>query len=157
MTYVHVGRTTIIIAHRLSTIKDADCIYVMGDGTVLESGTHEELLANGDNVYYDLVEAQKLRDSGNIHTTEASDMPFLSEKNEGEYYSGVTKEASPLGPGRASYSLTGDASAKKPERNAPYTMTYLFRRMGMINRDQWHRYAVGITGAIGACSSNFAF
>ncbi|KAF9230695.1 P-loop containing nucleoside triphosphate hydrolase protein, partial [Melanogaster broomeanus] len=32
------GRTTITIAHRLSTIKDADCIYVMGDGLVLEQG-----------------------------------------------------------------------------------------------------------------------
>ncbi|KAF9510735.1 hypothetical protein BS47DRAFT_1251322, partial [Hydnum rufescens UP504] len=39
------GRTTITIAHRLSTIKDAGCIYVMGDGLVLEQGTHDELLA----------------------------------------------------------------------------------------------------------------
>ena len=41
------GRTVIMIAHRLSTIVNADCIYVLSDGEVLESGTFEELVRRG--------------------------------------------------------------------------------------------------------------
>ncbi len=48
------GRTTIVIAHRLSTVRDADQIAVLDGGTVVERGTHEELLAAGGR-YAELV------------------------------------------------------------------------------------------------------
>ena len=47
------GRTSIVIAHRLSTIQDADQIIVMDKGQIVESGTHDELLA-AKGKYYDL-------------------------------------------------------------------------------------------------------
>ncbi|MBB3110657.1 ATP-binding cassette subfamily B protein [Paenibacillus phyllosphaerae] len=51
------GRTSFVIAHRLSTIRDADLILVMNQGTVIEQGSHEELLAQG-GFYADLYESQ---------------------------------------------------------------------------------------------------
>ncbi|KAK9453529.1 P-loop containing nucleoside triphosphate hydrolase protein [Dipodascopsis uninucleata] len=56
------GRTTIAIAHRLSTVQGADVIYVLDEGRVLESGTHQQLLAQKGR-YYDLVKLQALEEN----------------------------------------------------------------------------------------------
>ena len=57
MLHLMHGRTTLIIAHRLSTIRDADCIIVLDDGKICESGNHEALLAK-KGVYYKLYMSQ---------------------------------------------------------------------------------------------------
>jgi ABC-type microcin C transport system duplicated ATPase subunit YejF len=41
------GRTSFVIAHRLATVRDADCIIVMKQGRIVESGSHDQLLASG--------------------------------------------------------------------------------------------------------------
>ena len=51
------GRTVIAIAHRLSTIRNADLIYVLEDGEIVENGTHDQLLGN-NNVYTKLWDVQ---------------------------------------------------------------------------------------------------
>lgn len=53
------GRTTVAVAHRLSTIQKADVIYVLGEGKVLESGSHAELLKKR-GVYWHMCQSQAL-------------------------------------------------------------------------------------------------
>jgi ATP-binding cassette subfamily B (MDR/TAP) protein 1 len=53
------GRTTIAVAHRLSTIRDADVIYVFGDGKIIEVGTHTELQQQR-GLYWQMCLAQSL-------------------------------------------------------------------------------------------------
>ncbi|MCL6415604.1 lipid A export permease/ATP-binding protein MsbA [Aestuariirhabdus sp. Z084] len=54
------NRTTLVIAHRLSTIENADCILVMDKGRIVESGTHDELLAKGQ--HYARLHRQQFKD-----------------------------------------------------------------------------------------------
>ena len=58
---VRQSRTNIIIAHRISTIKDADEIIVLDEGTIIERGTHDELLSV-KGTYYELYQKQLLED-----------------------------------------------------------------------------------------------
>jgi ATP-binding cassette subfamily B protein len=57
---VRQGKTTIIIAHRISSIQHADKIIVLGDGVILERGTHQSLVDQG-GLYSELVEKQRIR------------------------------------------------------------------------------------------------
>ncbi len=57
LTRLMKGRTSVVIAHRLSTIVDADCIYVVENGQIVESGSHAQLLSR-NGVYARLCNAQ---------------------------------------------------------------------------------------------------
>ncbi|CAF4005725.1 unnamed protein product [Rotaria sordida] len=54
------GRTTIVIAHRLTTIRKADQIYVLDNGSVIEQGTHETLMARDGGKYQAMVKRQQI-------------------------------------------------------------------------------------------------
>jgi subfamily B ATP-binding cassette protein MsbA len=68
LEYLMQGRTTLVIAHRLSTIRKADRIMVVTNGTIVEEGTHEELLAK-EGEYKKLYLLQFRDDSGERNTT----------------------------------------------------------------------------------------
>jgi ATP-binding cassette subfamily B (MDR/TAP) protein 1 len=150
------GRTTITIAHRLSTIKDADCIYVMGEGAVLEMGKHDELLRDEDGPYSRLVAAQRLRE-----TRDAIDLDDVIGQSSGsrtavEGPTDIEKaalEEIPLGRSTTSRSLASEIlqhrKAQGPAKE--YGFFYLFKRMGRINKDEWKGYLFGCLFSIGQC------
>ncbi|KAI0789769.1 P-loop containing nucleoside triphosphate hydrolase protein [Abortiporus biennis] len=148
------GRTTITIAHRLSTIKDADCIHVMGEGVVLESGTHGELLTDPNSAYSRLVQAQKLRGSLGTSPEDEEDLAAFHEEMERK-----AAEENPLTRMSTGRSLASEIiEQKKKEQGQPketkYHMTYLFYRMGQINRESWKKY---MFAAIAACMTGMVF
>lgn len=52
------GRTTLVIAHRLATVRDAEFIFVLQEGKIIQSGTHEELAALPHGLYFQLLQRQ---------------------------------------------------------------------------------------------------
>lgn len=80
MTDLMKGRTSFVIAHRLSTIKNADLILVMNNGSVIEQGTHEELIQQ-KGFYEDLYNSQFNTLPGSLPGTL---VPFLSDAQEVE-------------------------------------------------------------------------
>jgi len=154
------GRTTITIAHRLSTIKDADCIYVMGDGMVLEKGKHDELLSNEAGPYARLVAAQRLREAR--EETDIADVLEGQQSSEKAVESSADIEKAameevPLGRSNTQRSLASEIMEQRKAQGSSkqekdYSLFYLFRRMGRINKGEWKSYLFGSLFAIGKYS-----
>ncbi|KAG6377083.1 P-loop containing nucleoside triphosphate hydrolase protein [Boletus reticuloceps] len=139
------GRTTITIAHRLSTIKDADCIYVMGEGLVFEMGTHTELLADENSAYSRLVNAQKLRETKEVEdsvSTAAVSVEVDAEKDVEEELSLARKGTIQSVASDLAKQRNDERKHKEVDENN-YSMFYLFARIGLLNREGLWRYAAG--------------
>ncbi|KAG2121897.1 P-loop containing nucleoside triphosphate hydrolase protein [Suillus clintonianus] len=136
------GRTTITIAHRLSTIKDADCILVMGDGLVLERGTHAELLADENGAYFRLVTAQTLREGHEDEDLDAaisSQERDLEEPRSGEI---LDRKSTIRSTGSDVVSqLKETVGDRAPEED--YGLFYLMGRMAGLYREGLRRYFIG--------------
>lgn len=129
----------------------------MGDGVVIESGKHEELLSNEDSAYSRLVAAQRLREAR--EAIDIDDVVPVGKSTEKAADSTVDFEKAaleevPLGRSNTHRSL---ASEIIDQRNAQgssmdekeHSIFTVFKRMGRINRGEWKKYLLGCVFAIG--------
>ena len=135
-------RTTIVIAHRLSTIRKADHIIVLREGTKMEEGTHDELIANDDGLYLGLVRAQQLEEHSTVQ--------------EGE---GEVEKLEDITLTRTISSKETEIRSSDEEKQVPtYKKRGFFRSVGLFlyeQRQHWPLYAVTVFAAA-CCGAAFA-
>ncbi|KAI6166711.1 P-loop containing nucleoside triphosphate hydrolase protein [Pisolithus thermaeus] len=141
------GRTTIAIAHRLSTIKSADHIFALGEGTVLEQGVHEELIAR-NGPYARFVQAQKLREAKKAQ----DDVKIIVISDTADMEKFVA-EAVPINRRESLHTVTSALAKKEQGRKAEvdetsYGLFYLFRRIGSLNPQGYRIYVIGTMAAM---------
>lgn len=129
---------------------DADCIYVMGDGVVIEKGKHNELLGNEDGAYSRLVAAQRLREEREIDAMAQGSEKIAEDSIEIER---EALEEVPLGRSSTHRSLASEIIEQRKTQAArkreDFGMLYCFKRMSAINKGEWKSYLVGSVFAIG--------
>jgi ATP-binding cassette subfamily B (MDR/TAP) protein 1 len=122
----------------------------MGDGLVVEQGTHNELLSDENGAYARLVAAQKLREG-----QQSGDGASEDTAQEAEEMEKAVREEIPLGrKNTGQHSLASELIEKrleehKTDHEIDYSLPYLFKRIGLLNRPVWKKYAVGALCAIG--------
>lgn len=145
------GRTTIVIAHRLSTIRSADNIVVMKEGSIVEQGTHDELLEK-EGAYFNLVTAQRIGDQSKDDDLEKEEalleeerlmraQSTLSGSNDpidlnykGDLAKMTTANLIPI-------EKSAEQGQKKPHK---YSLWFLIRFIASFNKKEWHFLLLGL-------------
>jgi ATP-binding cassette subfamily B (MDR/TAP) protein 1 len=149
-----VGRTTVVVAHRLSTIRNVDSIAVIQQGQVVETGTHEELVAKA-GAYASLIRFQEMvrnKDFANpsTHRSRSSRLSHSLSTKSLSLRSGSLRNLS------YSYSTGADGriemiSNAETDRRNPAPDGY-FCRLLKLNAPEW---PYSIMGAVGSVLSGF--
>lgn len=125
----------------------------MGDGLILQQGTHSELLRDEYGPYSRLVAAQRLREKHDVELRDSNSNPIVSgETNDAEKN---TRNENPLGRKDSHHSLASGIMKQKKKlqgdeiKQDDHTLPYLFMRMGKLNRAGWRPYGLGVVAACG--------
>ncbi|KAF0442740.1 P-loop containing nucleoside triphosphate hydrolase protein [Gigaspora margarita] len=150
-------RTTIVVAHRLSTVRNATKIIVMGDGSIIESGTHDELMAK-KGAYSQLVEAQQLQqaeekqDSLDKSIVPPEDADPLLVSNQADI---IPEEDYQLGRVTSNKSVSSAVLAKRKDdleanmkHEYDYTTWELIKKIGKMNRPEITVLFIGLIASI---------
>ncbi|KAJ6381734.1 hypothetical protein OIU77_030412 [Salix suchowensis] len=165
-----IGRTTLVIAHRLSTIRKADLVAVLQQGSVSEIGTHDELIAKGENgVYAKLIKMQEAAHETALNNARKSSARPSSARN--SVSSPIIARNSSYG--RSPYSRrlsdfsTSDFSLSLDAQFPNYRLEKLafkeqassFWRLAKMNSPEWVYALVGSIGSVicGSLSAFFAY
>lgn len=149
------GRTTIVIAHRLSTIKTADNIVVMSQGSIVEQGTHDQLLERR-GAYFMLVEAQRI--SAEREERIADETAYLEETDEKldkklsfQRTKTLTADPADLELGNAvDRTVTGKSissevlQSKNSALSSQYSLWTLIKVVGSFNKKEPHLMLIGL-------------
>ncbi|XP_073011896.1 ABC transporter B family member 1 [Typha latifolia] len=162
-----IGRTTLVIAHRLSTIRKADVVAVLQQGSVSEIGTHDDLMAKGENgLYAKLIRMQEqAHEAALINARKSSARPSSARNSVSSPI--ITRNSSY---GRSPYSRrlsdfsTSDFSLSfdpnhRMEKLAFRDQASSFWRLAKMNSPEWAYALVGSIGSMvcGSFSALFAY
>ncbi|KAJ6750163.1 hypothetical protein OIU85_000767 [Salix viminalis] len=165
-----IGRTTLVIAHRLSTIRKADLVAVLQQGSVSEIGTHDELIAKGENgMYAKLIRMQEMAHETALNSARKSSARPSSARN--SVSSPIIARNSSYGRSPYSrrlsdfstsdFSLSLDASFPnyRLEKLAFKEQASSFWRLAKMNSPEWGYALVGSIGSVicGSLSAFFAY
>ncbi|KAJ0612966.1 putative ABC-type xenobiotic transporter [Helianthus annuus] len=165
-----IGRTTLVIAHRLSTIRKADLVAVLQQGGVLEIGTHDELIAKGQNgVYAKLLKMQEvahetaLNNARKSSARPSSARPSISSpimtRNSSYGRSPYSRRLSDFSNSEFSLSLDGQYPNHRLEKLPFKQHANSFWRLAKMNSPEWTYALVGSVGSVicGSLSAFFAY
>ncbi|KAK9058807.1 hypothetical protein SSX86_023650 [Deinandra increscens subsp. villosa] len=165
-----IGRTTLVIAHRLSTIRKADLVAVLQQGGVLEIGTHDDLIAKGQNgVYAKLLKMQEvahetaLNNARKSSARPSSARPSVSSpmitRNSSYGRSPYSRRLSDFSTSEISLSLDGGYPNQRLEKLPFKEHASSFWRLAKMNSPEWTYALIGSVGSVicGSLSAFFAY